>query len=88
VTKRRLIESLSGTHSARMLCDILDIAPSTYYYHPQGQDDLSLLSLIEDVLLSFSTYEYRRVTEQLHRSSLGYLTPAEFEPLDVIRSYA
>jgi transposase InsO family protein len=50
-----------------MLCEILDLAPSTYYYSPQGGDDLSLLSWIEDVLLRFPTYGYRRVTEQLRR---------------------
>jgi transposase InsO family protein len=50
-----------------MLCETLGLAPSTYYYSPQGRDDLSLLSLIEDVLLRFPTYGYRRVTEQLRR---------------------
>jgi transposase InsO family protein len=54
-----------------MLCDLLDIGPSTYYYEPHGRDDLSLLSLIEGVLLSFPTYGYRRVTEQLHREGYG-----------------
>jgi transposase InsO family protein len=54
-----------------MLCDLLDIGPSTYYYEPHGRDDLSLLSLIEGVLLRFPTYGYRRVTEQLHREGYG-----------------
>jgi len=50
-----------------MLCEILALAPSTYYFTPLGHDDLSLLSWVEDVLLRFPTYGYRRVTEQLHR---------------------
>jgi putative transposase len=67
VTKRRVIQSLSSMYPTRMLCDMLDIGPSTYYYERQGRDDLSLLALIEGVLLRFPTYGYRRVTEQLHR---------------------
>lgn len=66
-----MIQSLSSTYPTRMLCDILDIGPSTYYYEPQGWDDLSLLALIEGVLLRFPTYGYRRVTEQLHREGCG-----------------
>jgi putative transposase len=67
MSKREMVQSLSSRHSVRMLCEILDLAPSTYYYRPQGGDDLSLLSWIEDVLLRFPTYGYRRVTEQLRR---------------------
>jgi putative transposase len=67
MTKREMVHSLSSEYSARMLCQNLGLAPSTYYYSPQGHDDLALLSLIEDVLLRFPTYGYRRVTAQLHR---------------------
>lgn len=67
MTKRQMIQTLPSEHPTRMLCDILHIAPSTYYYEPQGRDDLALLCLIEDVLLRFPTYGYRRVTKQLHR---------------------
>lgn len=67
MTKRQMVQALSSEYATRMLCDILDIAPSTYYYRPQEGDDLGLLSLIEDVLLRFPTYGYRRVTKQLHR---------------------
>ena len=64
-----MIQSLSSEYPIRMLCHILGIAPSTYYYELQGHDDLGLLSLIEEVLLRFPTYGYRRVTKQLHRES-------------------
>lgn len=67
MTKREMVQSLSSEYSTRMLCEILGLAPSTYYHSAQGHDDLGLLSLIEDVLLRFPTYGYRRVTEQLHR---------------------
>jgi putative transposase len=69
MTKRQTIQVSSSEYPTRMLCSVLDIAPSTYYYEPQGHDDLGLLSWIEDVLLRFPTYGYRRVTKQLHRES-------------------
>lgn len=65
--KRELIQALSDTYPVRLLCDVLDVAPSSYYYVPQGRDDLALLTLIEEVLLKFPTYGYRRVTAQLRR---------------------
>lgn len=68
MAKRELIRDLSDTYAVRLLCDVLDVAPSSYYYVPQGRDDLTLLSWIEDVLLEFPTYGYRRVTAQLRRN--------------------
>jgi transposase InsO family protein len=68
VTQRAVIQALSGEYPTRLLCMLLDLAPSTYYYELRGHhDDLSLLSAIEDVLLRFPTYGYRRVTKQLQR---------------------
>jgi len=67
MTKRQIIQDLSNEHPVRLLCEVLDVAPSSYYYVPQGRDDLTLLSWIEEVLLEFPTYGYRRVTAQLRR---------------------
>ena len=67
MTKRQMVQDLSHEYPARMVCKLLGLAPSTYYYESAGQDDLSLLSAIEDVLLRFPTYGYRRVTKQLQR---------------------
>jgi len=55
-----MIRILSGEYPTRILCDVLDIASSTYYYEPGGHDDLALLSLIEDELLRFPGHGYRR----------------------------
>ena len=71
MTKREMVQSLSDEYPVRVLCETVGLAPSTYYYRSLGRDDLSLLSLIEDVLLRFPTYGYRRVTAQLHRE--GYI---------------
>jgi transposase InsO family protein len=68
--KRQIIHSLAGEYPTRMLCGIVGLGSSSHYYQAQGHDDLGLLSLIEDVLLRFPTYGYRRVTKQLQREGL------------------
>lgn len=67
MSKRELVQSLSGEYPVRLLCRVVGLAPSTYYYCGRERDDLSLLSLIEGVLVRFPTYGYRRVTAQLRR---------------------
>jgi transposase InsO family protein len=62
-----MIEAMAQDYPVRLLCSVVDVNPSSYYYVPQGKDDLSLLSLIEGVLVRFPTYGYRRVTAQLRR---------------------
>lgn len=65
-----MIQELSQEYPVRLLCRVLDVSPSSYYYRPQGQDGLLVLSWIEEILLRFPTYGYRRVTAQLRRE--GY----------------
>lgn len=65
--KREMIQALAKDYPVRLLCRVLDVVPSSYYYVVKGRDDLAVLSLIEDVLLRFPTYGYRRVTAQLQR---------------------
>jgi transposase InsO family protein len=65
--KRQMIEALWKPYPVRMLCALLEVAPSSYYYTPLGRDDLSLLSQIEEVLVQFPTYGYRRVSVELGR---------------------
>jgi putative transposase len=71
MTKRQMIQEMSVAYPVRLLCQVLDISPSSYYYTPQGRDDLAVLSWIEDILLRFPTYGYRRVTAQLQREGHG-----------------
>lgn len=49
------------------LCQVLGVARSSYYYQPVGNDDLGVLAWIEEVLLEFPRYGYRRVTAELAR---------------------
>jgi putative transposase len=66
-----MIQALSGEHPVRLLCDLWGLAPSSYYYCPHPGEDLGLLALIEEVLLEFPTYGYRRVTAELTRREVS-----------------
>jgi putative transposase len=65
-----MIEAMEQGYPVRLLCRVLEVSPSSYYYSPRGKDDMALLSQIEGVLVRFPTYGYRRVTAQLSRE--GY----------------
>ncbi len=65
-----MMQEFSLTYPVRPLCVPLGIASSSYYYRPAAHDDdLALLSRIEDVLVDYPTYGYRRVTAELGRRS-------------------
>jgi putative transposase len=62
-----VIRALAEGQPVRRLCDLLAVAPSSYYYQARPDDDLSVLAWIEEVLLEFPTYGIRRVTAELQR---------------------
>ncbi len=62
-----MIAALSATYPVQQVAGLLGVARSSYYYPAVGDDDLTLLSRIEDVLADFPTYGYRRVTAELAR---------------------
>lgn len=53
--------------SERLLCRLLDMPRSSYYYAPKPADDLELRDAIERIALEFPQYGYRRVTAELER---------------------
>lgn len=58
---------LSATYPVRVLCDLLNCAPSSYYRQPTSVDDVALETEIRAVAGQWPTYGYRRVTAQLRR---------------------
>jgi transposase InsO family protein len=62
-----MMQTLSVRYPVQQLCALLGVASSSYYYQAAGDDDLALLSRIEDVLADYPTYGYRRVTVELGR---------------------
>ena len=57
--------------SVRSLCELFDVCRSWYYDKPGAEEkaerDVELRDAIEQIVLEFPGYGYRRVTEQLHR---------------------
>ena len=67
MTKRHIVGELRAEYPVSLLCEVLGIEHSTYYYQATAQIDLNLLVQIEDVIRRFPIYGYRRITEQLQR---------------------
>ena len=59
---------LADDYSVSLLCDLLECPRSSYYYQPKLHDENEVKSAIEDVVIEWPTYGYRRVTKQLHRN--------------------
>ncbi len=62
-----MIDQLNDTYPVRQLCETLDCPPSTYYYQSQAGSDADLTEAIEDMLMRWPFYGYRRVHKQLQR---------------------
>lgn len=48
------------------------LARSTFYYQVKSktEEDKKIVDLIEDIIVNFTSYGYRRITKQLHREGL------------------
>lgn len=63
-----MIAHLQGDYSIDFLCSLLGLARSSYYYAPQSAADETLVvDAIEQILLRWPFYGYRRVLAQLQR---------------------
>ena len=63
-----MIDYLKASYPITFLCQTLDCARSSYYYQAQSNaDDQRLLEAIEQVLVRWPFYGYRRVLAQLQR---------------------
>lgn len=62
-----MIQQMKTDYPLRQLCATLDCATSTAYYVPQNQDENDLVGAIEQVLLRFPFYGYRKVHKALLR---------------------
>jgi putative transposase len=59
---------LATDYPVQVICAVLGLARSSYYYHTAHQSDAALRSAIQEVAGSWPTYGYRRVTAQLQRA--------------------
>jgi len=65
---------LSEEHAARpgMVCCVLGIPRSSYYYRPQIESEDDLKDAIQSVVGQFPTYGTRRIIRQLRRPPRRY----------------
>jgi transposase InsO family protein len=61
------VTDLRATFDVQLLCRVVGLAPSSFYYQPVPQDDLALRSAIETIAASYPRYGYRRMTAELRR---------------------
>jgi hypothetical protein len=62
-----MITQLSSSYPVGLLCTALDCPRSSYYYQAVPASDAPLLTAIEQVIIRYPRYGYRRVTAQLRR---------------------
>jgi putative transposase len=64
-----MVAELHRTHRypVTLLCQLLDVPRSSYYYRPRERADVALRQAIEAIAAEFPTYGSRRITQQLRR---------------------
>ena len=60
-----MIQQMKTDYPLRQLCVALDCPTSTVYYAPQNRDESDVVGAIEQVLLRFPFYGYRKVYKAL-----------------------
>lgn len=63
-----MIEQLRGEYPVRQLCEVLGCAPSSFYYHSTREaSETEVLAAMEQVLMRYPYYGYRRMQAELQR---------------------
>jgi transposase InsO family protein len=65
--RREIVQKLSDRYDINLLCGLLDIPKSSYYYVPVVRDDGDLRYAIEQTCLHYIRYGYRRVTPMVKK---------------------
>ncbi len=62
-----MIQQLRATYPLVTLCEVLDCSRRSYYYQAVPADETPLRTAIEQIVIRWPFYGYRRVTAQLRR---------------------
>lgn len=62
-----MIDQMRTDYPVQVLCEALDCPRSSYYYEAPTRDDVPLVEAIEQIMLRFPFYGYRRLTAELGR---------------------
>jgi putative transposase len=58
---------LSDAYPIRVLCDVLDLPRSSYYYAPEARQEMALTTALQQLAATWPSYGYRRLTKLLQR---------------------
>lgn len=59
---------LAGEYPVRLVCQVLSVAPSSFYYRASPREESALEAAIGQLAGQWPTYGYRRITAELRRS--------------------
>ena len=62
------MRTLAADYPVQMLCEVVDLPPSMYYYHSHKSDELDLRAALEAVAVQHPRYGSRRLTQELKRA--------------------
>ena len=62
------MRTLAAEYPVQMLCEVVDVPLSTYYYQSQKRNDLDLRAALETIAVEHPRYGSRRLTEELKRA--------------------
>lgn len=62
------MRTLAADYPVQMLCEVVDLPPSTYYYQSHSSDELDLRAALETVAVAHPRDGSRRLTEELKRA--------------------
>jgi len=65
--KRSLVQSIMDSYPLALLCQVLELPRSSYYYQAQEPDDSALKEVLRNIAGRWPTYGYRRLKQQLQR---------------------
>lgn len=66
-----MIQQLKSNYAVRQLCETLECPVSSVYYQAQVREENEVLAAMEQVLLHFPFYGYRKVQPALARQGIG-----------------
>ena len=62
------MRTLAAAYPVQMLCEVVDLPSSTYYYQSHKSDELDLRAALEAIAVEHPRYGSRRLTKELKRA--------------------
>jgi putative transposase len=60
---------LAASYPVQMICSVLGLAASSYYYRPSEKEELALVTAIQELAAKYPSYGSRRIAAMLRRTA-------------------